>query len=71
MATTKRKRVTTYNRRGWWPDGWSVEPRGKGHVVMNKDTGEVLYTGQAEMVDGEELYGTEIDCMIWADCNGR
>lgn len=40
MAKTKRKKTRTYNRRGWWPDGWSVEKIRRGfYAVMDVDTG--------------------------------
>lgn len=49
---------TMYNRRGWWPSGWSTE-RIKGRwVVMNKDTGKVLYRATGE-----------VNAISWADCN--
>ena len=63
MKTKKRKPVTTYNRRGWWPDGWSVEKVNGRWVVMNKDTSEILHCCEADE--------SEIDATIWADTNHR
>ncbi len=48
----------TYNRRGWWPDGWSVVKCGKVWNIKNVDTG-VFVAG---------TFKTETEALIEADC---
>lgn len=60
LATKKFRPVSRFNRRGWWPDYWTVVRRNRKWMVINGNTGAQV---SPEFED-------ETDAMIWADCNG-
>ncbi len=60
----KKGAVKTYNRRGWWPDFWSVETMffqdgTRIWFVMNKETGEEVSPN----------FPDEGAAIEWADAN--
>ena len=57
-----KKNPIRYNRRGWWPDFWTVAKSGKvGWQVKNGRTGAVI----------SPPFEDESDAVAWADMNSK
>jgi len=56
MSTSTKPK--TYNRRGWWPSGWSVIKRGRKWNVENIDKDKVISAG----------HECEFDAISESDC---